>query len=349
MRKHSKAVRPFSSHYSRWQRIIAIAIMLTITAVAFMLPVAARGTYVITDGGDVIVHTTFSRNPQEVLYEAGVRLGHSDTYTTQENGDHFSLTINRRQVITVCDGGEPYTIATYGETVGEVLAALGIHVGRNDRVSHPLSAATRNGMTILVTHVETETITYQQVLPSEERVFLNTVLQPGQETVLDEGADGLSTVTARIVYENGREVSREVISETVVTPSRDRVVIRGAETAAMPTDAEGSAIVTAGGEVLEYSRVIDGKATAYNCPGYVGHTASGTVAEVGKVAVDPKVIPLGSRLYVVSQDGQYVYGYCIAEDTGGLIKGNKVDLYFSTWDECIQFGYRPVTIYVVEA
>ena len=80
----------------------------------------------------------------------------------------------------------------------------------------------------------------------------------------------------------------------------------------------------------------------------MGHTASGTVAEVGKVAVDPKVIPLGSKLYIVSQDGQYVYGYCSAEDTGGLIKGNKVDLYFSTWDECIQFGYRPVTIYVVE-
>ena len=154
--------------------------------------------------------------------------------------------------------------------------------------------------------------------------------------------------TLILTYEDGKEVSREALSETVVTPSKDRMVIRGEETAAMPQDAEGNAIITAGGEVLEYSRVIDGKATAYNCPGYVGHTASGTVAEVGKVAVDPSVIPLGSKLYVVSQDGQYVYGYCIAEDTGGLIKGNKVDLYFATWDECIQFGYRPVTIYVVE-
>ena len=158
----------------------------------------------------------------------------------------------------------------------------------------------------------------------------------------------MQTVTAAVTYENGVEVSRTVTDTNVTTEAKDRIVIRGAESAAMPTDAEGNAIVTAGGEVLEYSRVIDGKATAYNCPGYVGHTASGTVAEVGKVAVDPSVIPLGSKLYVVSQDGQYVYGYCIAEDTGGLIKGNKVDLYFSTWDECIQFGYRPVTIYVVE-
>ena len=53
-------------------------------------------------------------------------------------------------------------------------------------------------------------------------------------------------------------------------------------------------------------------------------------------------------MYIVSDDGQYVYGYCVAEDTGGLIKGNRVDLYFDTYDECINFGYRPVTIYVLD-
>ena len=207
---------------------------------------------------------------------------------------------------------------------------------------------TGTGMTIVITRVETKTLTYEETVPAGEQVFHNNVLQPGQETVLEEGSDGMQTVTAAVTYENGVEVSRTVTDTNVTTEAKDRIVIRGAESAAMPTDAEGNAIVTAGGEVLEYERVINGKATAYNCPGYVGHTASGTVAEVGKVAVDPSVIPLGSKLYIVSQDGQYVYGYCIAEDTGGLIKGNKVDLYFSTWDECIQFGYRPVTIYVVE-
>jgi len=230
-----------------------------------------------------------------------------------------------------------------------VLRDLGITLGQYDRVSYPLDRETRDGMSVMVTRVTTKITTAQQVLPAQERVFLNTVLRPGQETVLEAGADGVVTVSTKSAYENGRLVSQEEISQAVAVPSRDRVVIRGAETAALPQDAEGNAIVTAGGEILNYSRVIDGKATAYNCPGYVGHTASGTIAEVGKVAVDPKVIPLGSKLYVVSQDGQYVYGYCIAEDTGGLIKGNKVDLYFSTWDECIQFGYRPVTIYVVEA
>lgn len=348
MRKISRTKKSFSSSYSRWHRAAAIVIMLCLAAPVLMIPVMARSTYEIHDRGDVIVHTTFSRNLRQVLSEAGVQLGNSDTYTAQENGDRLNLTIRRRQSIFIYADGAIHAVETYGEPVSQVLDSLGIELDADDRVSCPLDTPTATGMTVVVTRVATESITYDEVIPAEEQVFLNSVLQPGQETVLQEGSDGLKTVTATITYENGKEVSREVASETVVTPATERIVIRGSESASMPTDAEGNAIVTAGGEVLEYESVIDGKATAYNCPGYVGHTASGTVAEVGKVAVDPRVIPLGSKLYIVSQDGQYVYGYCIAEDTGGLIKGNKVDLYFSTWDECIQFGYRPVTIYVVE-
>lgn len=347
MRKHPKAAKAFHSQYSRFHRTLAILIMCVSSIASSVLPVMARGTYVITDGQSVIVHQTFSRNPEQVLYEAGVELSDSDTYTAQRNGDNLELVVNRSQFITVQADGKTHSITTYGETVGEILSRLQIELNESDRISHPLETPTEDGMVITVTRITTKTITYEQVVPAEEQVFLNSVLQPGQETVLEEGADGLSNVTASITYEDGVEIAREIVSEEVVVPSQDHIVIRGAEEAAMPTDAEGNAIVTAGGELLEYSQVIDGKATAYNCPGYVGHTASGTVAEVGKVAVDPKVIPLGTKLYIVSQDGQYVYGYCIAEDTGGLIKGNKVDLYFSTWDECIQFGYRPVTIYVV--
>lgn len=334
--------------HSPLQRLTSAVLTTALTASALMIPAAAQSTYVIHDRNQTIVHTTFAQDPDVVLKEAGVKLGQSDVYTTAKSNGNFDVTVKRRQTIHLMVDGQVRTVETYGENVSQVLDTLGIVLDSDDKVSVPLNAATVSGMTIAVTRVTTETLTYDEAIPAEEQVFHNNVLQPGQETVLEEGSDGLQTVTAAVTYENGVEVSRTITNTTVVTEAQDRIVIRGAEEAAMPTDAEGNAIVTAGGEVLEYERVIDGKATAYNCPGYVGHTASGTVAEVGKVAVDPKVIPLGSKLYIVSQDGQYVYGYCIAEDTGGLIKGNKVDLYFSTWDECIQFGYRPVTIYVVE-
>lgn len=109
----------------------------------------------------------------------------------------------------------------------------------------------------------------------------------------------------------------------------------------------GGVLTTAGGETYYYSKVLTCTATAYSCEGYTGHTYSGTIARVGAIAVDPNVIPLGTELYIVTNDGSYVYGYCVAEDIGGGITGNKVDLYFDTIAECWQFGVRSCTVYVL--
>ncbi len=117
--------------------------------------------------------------------------------------------------------------------------------------------------------------------------------------------------------------------------------------AASAASFDGTTVTTVSGEVLTVSKVLSCEATAYTCVGYTGTTATGTTARVGAIAVDPRVIPLGSRLYIVTNDGAYIYGYCTAEDTGGAIKGNIVDLYFNTWDECIQFGRRACTVYVL--
>ncbi len=113
------------------------------------------------------------------------------------------------------------------------------------------------------------------------------------------------------------------------------------------TSASGGVLTTASGETYYYSKVLTCTATAYSCEGYIGHTYSGTVARVGAIAVDPSVIPLGTRLYIVTNDGRYIYGHCVAEDIGGSIKGNKVDLYFDTIAECWQFGVRTCTVYVL--
>lgn len=113
------------------------------------------------------------------------------------------------------------------------------------------------------------------------------------------------------------------------------------------SNGSGGVLTTASGETYYYSKVLTCTATAYSCEGYIGHTYSGTVARVGAIAVDPSVIPLGTRLYIVTNDGRYIYGHCVAEDIGGSIKGNKVDLYFDTIAECWQFGVRTCTVYVL--
>ena len=114
------------------------------------------------------------------------------------------------------------------------------------------------------------------------------------------------------------------------------------------SSASGGVLTTSSGKTYTYTQVLSCSATAYTTEGYAEkHNASGNIARVGTVAVDPTVIPLGTALYIVTDDGEYLYGYCIAEDTGGAVKGNIVDLFFNTLTECYAFGRRNCTVYVL--
>ena len=103
-------------------------------------------------------------------------------------------------------------------------------------------------------------------------------------------------------------------------------------------------ITTSSGEVITYTKSLSVTATAYCLK---GTTASGTQSRYGAIAVDPSVIPLGTKMYIVSDDGKWIYGYATAEDTGGAIKGNKIDLFYDSYDTCIQFGRRSCTVYIL--
>lgn len=99
---------------------------------------------------------------------------------------------------------------------------------------------------------------------------------------------------------------------------------------------------------VKYTKVIEGTACAYTARSDAV-TATGTTPQLGTVAVNPKVIPYGSKLFIVSTGG-YVYGYAVAEDTGGDLLNNNilVDLYMETREDCLNFGRRNVKIYVLE-
>ena len=77
-------------------------------------------------------------------------------------------------------------------------------------------------------------------------------------------------------------------------------------------------------------------------------TATGTTVHIGTVAVDPKVIPYGTRMFIVTNDGSYVYGISTAEDCGSSIKNNRVDLYMPTTAECFRFGVKDCTVYFLD-
>lgn len=100
------------------------------------------------------------------------------------------------------------------------------------------------------------------------------------------------------------------------------------------------------GVPVSYSKKLEGSATAYN-GGYA--TSTGKTPQPGYIAVDPEIIPYGTEMWIVSNDGSYVYGYAMAADTGGFIYygDTLADLYFDSYDECINFGRRDITIYIL--
>lgn len=358
-----------------FSRVLVIVLMAAF-AVGLLSQVAfAQNTYVITDGDRVVVYTTYATDPDIVLDEAGLTLGKDDTYTTQEGSGGTEIIISRIQMVTVSDGSQVLKIGTYGETVEELLTRLGYSLDDSTRVNYPLNAATFDGMSVELIRQETKTIEYETSVAYETTYCYDASLPQGQTKILVQGKDGVMSCTAEVTYENGKEVYRRILSQSILTPAtaevivcsvdRDTKVQEGSGRAYVvgdplpeiteATEAEteagdsvtGGTILTASGEALHYTGVLSVQATAYSCEEETGITASGTPARVGAIAVDPSVIPLGTLLYVVSDDGMYNYGVCVAEDTGGNINGNRIDLYFDTETECIQFGVRNCTVYIL--
>lgn len=404
------------------RRAAALGLCVALVAAMLSISVFAQRTYQITDGDYMALHTTFSTDPDVVLDEAGFELGKNDTYTTAHADGINQIHISRQQAITIDRYGARAEVYSYGETVGQLLARLQIDVADTDKLSCDVQAKTFNGMKIVISSVRVEVVTYEQKVPFSTVLYENDQLKGDETKLVSDGRDGLSRFTAEVIYENGKEVSRQILSEEVLTAPINRVMLCSATNStrvqdnangeydsflqttadvladaqrseewseALPdessddtaeldeswpaedssgsweedseednttdgdwqnsdTSSSGNTFTTASGETFTYSQKLSCSATGYSCEGYTGYTYTGTVARVGAVAVDPNVIPLGSRLYIVTDDGFCVYGFCTAEDTGSAVKGNVVDLYFNTFDECYALGRRACTVYILD-
>jgi 3D (Asp-Asp-Asp) domain-containing protein len=198
-------------------------------------------------------------------------------------------------------------------------------------------------MQIEVTYNREELVTQEELIPYETENKPSSQLEKGVTQVAQEGQNGVNELTYKVSYVNGDEVSRELVSTTEKSAPVTRIVEYGTKTSS-PTVAYSGGTVSRSGD-LRYKTVINATATAY-C--LTGRTASGMYTQPGVVAVDPNVIPLGTRLYIEAADGSWTYGNAVAADTGGAIKGNKVDLYMTTADACYQFGRRAVKVYILE-
>jgi len=236
--------------------------------------------------------------------------------------------------ITIVVDGSAWDYSTSQDTVGAILKEAGVELGQRDVVRPALRAKPGRGATIRVTRVtakllvQTEPVRYRKVSRFDP-------YGSGLETVLRKGQPGEKVVKYRITCRDGVQTGREVISSRITRKPVSEVV----------SVSRAMVLASRSGSYTQSVRMV---ATAYD-PGprscgkwATGRTACGMRAGKGVVAVDPRFIRLGTKLYVEG------YGFCIAGDTGGAVKGNRIDLGFNTYSEAIQFGRRTVTVYILD-
>ena len=351
--KHRKSRAMRRRNFLIRSYIFLLVLILVVSVAAFVSQTAFATTYVINDGKKVVTYTTFATDPVEVLGQAGVPLEEYDTYTTEAADREATITISRAQRITVHDHGKTRVVTGYGETVGQLLQRLGLEVTGEDRLSHDQLEETFDGMEISIDRIVTCRETFSATLPREIRYCEAEDLPLGTEKILSEGRDGELLRTADITYVNGVEAHRSIRSETILRKPVPEVVgvgktrMQASEASAdMPVIAEGY-ITLPTGEVLTYTHSDTVEATAYTHTdkGCDMVTATGTTVHWGTVAVDPTRIPYGTRMFIIANDGSYVYGIATAEDCGGDIKGDRMDLYMPTYQQCREFGRRRCTLY----
>ncbi|MBQ8881299.1 MAG: G5 domain-containing protein [Oscillospiraceae bacterium] len=311
----------------------------------------AENTFVITDGDAVKVHTTTATDPAKVLKEAGVALAKDDFYTTAEGDGVSEINVQRSQSITVYNGSAILQATSYGETLQALFDRLGITVDESVVVSVPLDTMTYNGMQVRVDSLGEGTERYTVEVPFETVYKDDPTLPKGQEKLLVQGKPGQKLCTATVTYVNGQEDSRTVLDETVtIEPVNQVIAVGTGEQAAQKSDKPvigDGYIMLPTGEVLTYTHTDQFVATAYTHfdAGCDLYTANGARVKWGVVAVDPKVIPYGTRMFIVANDGSYVYGLSTAEDCGGAIQNKRLDLYMPTLEQAFQFGIRNCTVY----
>ena len=328
---------------------VCSAVVLAAFSVAMIAHVSANlRVYTVIDGTDSRVVLTLSSKPEDVVAAAGVVLEDGDEL---EAGDG-EISVNRAFDVQVTVDGSTSVLRMTGGTVGDALELLGVKMDENDTVNVKDDQKVSDGMSITIERVAYEEYEKTESIPYESTIKYTNTLAKGKTKVHTAGKKGVKTYVYRDHYVDGELVETVLVSEEVTQKPVTEVILKGTVTGTPMSEAPFEIELDDAGQPVNYKKVYTGMATAYTNEGGIlsKWTASGREAQVGVVAVDPKKIPYGTKLYIVSPSGSYVYGYAIAGDTGnGVRKGTLIaDLFMDTVAECYQFGRRPMNVYILE-
>lgn len=279
--------------------------------------------------------------------------------TLQSNLDADRVVISYLFPVEVKTGGTISTYSVYSGTVEEILNSIGIELDSYDTVDKPLDSFIDKATSLEVTDIDYKSEIMLEAIPFGSKTEYSAEYSL-DSTLVIEGEEGQKETVFSIKYVNGELTETTVVSERVTKPAVDRVVVLGTALEsgeAVPAasantisklEAPDDLLLDKDGAPLDYSKKTVLKATAYTHTGLPCST--GVYPKPGYVAVDPTEIPYGTKMYIVSADGKYVYGYAIAADTGGFIYNSDtgMDLFFNSESECVTFGRRDIVVYFVD-
>ena len=293
---------------------------------------------------------------QDALNKAGITLADDEKVTPSLNSEvseGTEIKISNCVSVDITLMGETDTYEVPAGTVEDALASVGAVCDKNDKLNVGLDDKVYEDMDITLVKVTVKKETETQVVDYKTTVKKDSNMEKGTSKITLYGVEGSKTVTSRNTYEDGVLVNTKVVSSKVIEKPVNQIKVVGTKTTVSDTfvgSTGGGAgtFVDNNGNTVSYKKVITGSGTAYTAKAG-SLTATGAKACVGGVAVNPNIIPYGSKLYIKATDGSYVYGYATAIDTGGaLMDGSAiVDLFMDSYADCANFGRRDVTIYVL--
>ncbi len=321
---------------------IVPALIVTLSITGFVW--AQKEVTVVVDGRSLSIKT-HADSVAAALAEAGVSVDRDDVVDppvgTSLAGCE-TIVVRHSVPVTLDLGGSRVSLDIVGETVADALVAAGADPSANPAVTPSADTRLTEGMVISVPDVFMRVTNEEATLPPRTRLQKDPSLPAGTRRIIATGSTGRVLRVYRVLVTNGVEGTPVLTTQKTLEPAQPRIVAvgtghKGAIISAAYR-ARGSARPPRSGRRM----VVETTGYSAQQPDLDDTTATGARARHGVIAVDPRVIPLGTHVYVPG------YGYAVAADTGGAIHGKRVDLCFDTVAEALQWGRRTTTIIILD-
>lgn len=329
----------------------AFAVILFAAGVVFACyyTVLPMSFVTICDNGEIQYAYTLTQDFDAILTRHGISVGEHDQATFSGEGKVMEIDIQRAFPVYVTADGQTSRVDVTHATAAEALRLCQVELEAQDLLNFDLEQSLGYGDQVVVTRVDYRNSYYTEEIPYTVEYTPTSLLASGRKRVLTTGSNGSRVITLREKYFNDQLVSSRKEAEYVTQDPVNATALLGQPGAAVSPYGPFPGVATdENGAPVNYTAVYSNMRASGYCDGYV--TASGLPAQVGHVGVDPREIPYGTRLYVASADGTFVYGYCIAADTGGGILYQDVidiDLFFNSRWECGVLGTKELMVYVL--